>query len=43
MKGKYANDELERIWKKAVVNQFKVLSRHLTAETEENHKDLKSV
>jgi hypothetical protein len=30
-------DELGKVWKKAVVASFKVLSRHLARETEENH------
>jgi hypothetical protein len=36
MKGRYVNDELEKIWKEAVVANFKVLSRHLSEGTEEN-------
>jgi hypothetical protein len=31
-------DELERIWKEAVMTQFKVLSQHLPGETDKNHK-----
>jgi hypothetical protein len=31
------NDELERMWKEAVVALFKVLSRHLPGGSEENH------
>jgi hypothetical protein len=34
------NNELQRIWKEAVVAQFKVLPRHLPAGTEENHEKL---
>jgi hypothetical protein len=30
------DDELERMWKEAVVAEFKVLPRHLPGETEEN-------
>jgi hypothetical protein len=37
------NNELERMWKEAVVAQFKVLSQHLLGGgTEENHKKLQS-
>jgi hypothetical protein len=32
-----ACNELERMWKGAVVVQVQVLSRHLSEETEENH------
>jgi hypothetical protein len=32
-------DELERIWKEAVLALFKVLSRHLSGGTEENHEE----
>jgi hypothetical protein len=32
------NNELERMWKEAIVAKFKVLSRHLPGGTEENHK-----
>jgi hypothetical protein len=31
------NDELKRMWKKAFVAQFKVLSQHLPRGTEKNH------
>jgi hypothetical protein len=31
------NNELERIWKEAVVAYFNVLSRHLPGEAEENY------
>jgi hypothetical protein len=31
------NDEIERMWKEMVVSLSKVISRHLHAETEENH------
>jgi predicted P-loop ATPase len=31
------NDELERIWKKAVAAYFKAPSWHLLEEAEENH------
>jgi hypothetical protein len=31
------NDELERIWKEAVVAKVKVLSQHLPGGTEESH------
>jgi hypothetical protein len=34
------NDELKRIWKEAVLAQFKVLSRNLLGGTEENHEKL---
>jgi hypothetical protein len=30
------DDQFERMWKKAVVAQFKVLSRHYPGGTEEN-------
>jgi hypothetical protein len=39
MKGWCVIDELERMWKEAVVASFKVLSRHLPAETEDNHEN----
>jgi hypothetical protein len=32
------NNELERMWKEAVMAKFKVLSQHLPGRTEENHK-----
>jgi hypothetical protein len=32
MKGLLVNDELERMWKEAVVALFKVLSQHLPEE-----------
>jgi hypothetical protein len=35
------NDELETIWKEAVVAWFKVLSRHLPGGSKENHKNFK--
>jgi hypothetical protein len=31
------NNELERVWKEAIVTYFKILPRHLTGGTEENH------
>jgi hypothetical protein len=31
------NDELERMWKEAVMAEFKVLSWNLPGRTEENH------
>jgi hypothetical protein len=31
------NDELERMWKEAVVAKFKILSRYFSGGTEENH------
>jgi hypothetical protein len=31
------NDELERMWKKATMSSFKVLSRHFPGKTEETH------
>jgi hypothetical protein len=34
------DDELERMWKEAVVAYFKVLSRHSPGGTEENTKTL---
>jgi hypothetical protein len=34
------NNELKRIWMKAVMALFYVLSLHLPAETEKNHKNL---
>jgi hypothetical protein len=34
-------NELGRIWKEAVVTQFKVLSQHLPSRTEENHEALR--
>jgi hypothetical protein len=34
------NDELESIWKDAVVAEFKELSLHLPGGTEENQKNL---
>jgi hypothetical protein len=36
------NNELERIWKEAVVVQIEVLSRHLPGRTEKNHEKLQS-
>jgi hypothetical protein len=33
------NDELERMWKDAVVAKFKATSLHLADGTEENHKN----
>jgi hypothetical protein len=36
MKG-LVNNELERMWKKAVMASFKVLSWYLPGRTEENH------
>jgi hypothetical protein len=35
-----ANDELERIQKKAFMAYSDVLSRHLSAETQDSHDDL---
>jgi hypothetical protein len=32
------NNELERMWKEAVISKFKVLSLHLPGGTKENHK-----
>jgi hypothetical protein len=32
-------DELERIWNEMVVVQFKLLSRHFSGGTEENHEN----
>jgi hypothetical protein len=37
MKGLYVNDDLERIWKEAVVAWFKVLYRHSSEGTDEGH------
>jgi hypothetical protein len=37
------NNELGRLEKEAVAIQFKLLSRHLSGQTEENHKKLQSV
>jgi hypothetical protein len=34
------NDELEDIWKKAVVTHFKVLSQHLPGGTEQDYKKI---
>jgi hypothetical protein len=34
------NDELEKIWKEAVMTKFKVLSWYLPGGSEENHKNL---
>jgi hypothetical protein len=34
------NNELERIWKEAVLVSFKVKSQHLPGGAEENHKNL---
>lgn len=39
MEGQLTNDELERMWKKAVIAYFKVVSQNLSKETEENHKN----
>jgi hypothetical protein len=36
------NDELERMWKEAVVAKFKVLSWDVPEETEETHKKSQS-
>jgi hypothetical protein len=33
------NDVLERMWKKAVVTYFKVLSQHLYGKAEENQEE----
>jgi hypothetical protein len=35
--GSIVSDEFERTWKGAVVADFKVISKHLPAETEENN------
>jgi hypothetical protein len=40
MIGLLMNDELERIWKKAVLVYFKLLSQHLSGGTEEYHESL---
>jgi hypothetical protein len=32
------NNELEIIWKEAIVAQFEAISQHLPEENEENHK-----
>jgi hypothetical protein len=37
------NNELERVWNEAVMALFKVLSRHLSGGTEENHEKLRIV
>jgi hypothetical protein len=31
------NNEIESMWKEAVVAKFKILPRHSSEETEENH------
>jgi len=36
----FVNDELQRIWAKEEVVYFKVLSHHLPAGTERNHRKL---
>jgi hypothetical protein len=36
------SDELERMWKEAVMAYFKVLSRHFPGGTEENHEKPRS-
>jgi hypothetical protein len=33
------NNELERMWKEAVMVYFEALSRHLPGGTEENHEN----
>jgi hypothetical protein len=33
------NNELERIWKEAIVAQFKALSRNLLGRIEEGHEE----
>jgi len=33
----FVSDELERIWKEAVVAHIKVLSQHLSGRSRENH------
>jgi hypothetical protein len=43
MIGWLMNNESERIWKKAVVADFKVLSRNLRGGIEENHEKSQSV
>jgi hypothetical protein len=37
------NDEMERMFKEAVVAKVKVLSQHFLGGTEENHENLQSV
>jgi hypothetical protein len=39
MKGSYVYDEFERMWKKADVAWFKVLSWHLPGGTEDNYEN----
>jgi hypothetical protein len=36
------NDEFERMWKEAVTDYFKVLSRHSSGGTEENQENSRS-
>jgi hypothetical protein len=31
------NNELERTWKEAVMTYLKIMSQHVSGETEENH------
>jgi hypothetical protein len=40
IKGRQVNDELERLWKEAVMAHCKVLSLHSFGGTEKNHKNL---
>jgi hypothetical protein len=40
MEGLHVNDDLESMWKEAVVVQFKVQSRNLPGDTEKNHECL---
>lgn len=35
------SDELERMWKAAVLDNYKVLSEHLPERAEENHETFK--
>jgi hypothetical protein len=41
MKGRYASDELQGVWKYAVVAYFKVLYLNLPAKTEKTHENLR--
>jgi hypothetical protein len=42
MKGWYVTDELEGIWKEAMVASFIILSWHSPGGTEENHENPQS-